>query len=291
VLTARRCAIVDDMAADLSDGESLGALAETGLSPRGVPHQWRWLLPLSVVASVTAWLAGVSSGRVSGDVRIALMATGAIFTAVAAGVPMWQQARTARARADAVTSARVSRAQMRIAIEDALDPFTALLLQMTTARGVERTRLKGEAIQVALTTVAQLSVFAGPDELGGSHRVRACLFSVDPGPPRQLVPQSYAGRAGAPTTVFDERTRAGQALFRILDDGWQVVADTDAERNTPWWNEEHAYRSYAAGPVPGVDGGPVALLTLDALAPGELTGLDLPLMRLIAHLLSLAYQF
>jgi len=279
------------MATDVPGGGRPEALAEAGLSPRGMPHQWRWLLPLSVVASVAAWVAGVTSGRVSGDVRVALMVLGAVFTGVAAGVPMWQQARAARARADAVTSARVARAQMRIAIEDALDPFTALLLQLTTARGVERTRLKGEAIQVALTTVAQLSVFTGPDELAGSHRVRACLFTVDQGPPRRLVPQSYAGRAGAPTTVFDESTRAGQSLFRILDDDWQIVADTEAERNTPWWNEQHAYRSYAAGPVPGPNGSVVALLTLDALLPGELTGLDLPLMRLIAHLLSLAYQF
>lgn len=278
------------MAAAAPGGEGLGTLTESGLSERGVPGQWRWLLPLSVIASVAAWVAGVSSGRVSGEVRIALMVTGAVFTAVAAGVPLWQQARAARSRAAAVTSARVARAQMRIAIEDALDPFTALLLQMTVAKGMERTRLKGEAIQVALTTVVQLSMFAGPEDLGGSHRVRACLFTVDPGPPRRLVPQSYAGRAGTPATVFDESTRAGQALFRVLDDGWRVVPDTAAERNTPWWNEEHAYRSYAAGPVPGPDATPVALLTLDALAPGELAGLDLPLMRLIAHLLSLAYQ-
>jgi ABC-type amino acid transport substrate-binding protein len=278
------------MAADVPGGERLGSLADTGLTPRGVPHQWRWLLPLSVLASVTAWLSGVTSGRVSGDIRIYLMVAGAVFTGVAAGVPMWQQARAARSRADAITSARLARAQMRIAIEDALDPFTALLLQMTTARGADLTRLKGEAIQVALTTVTQLSIFAGPEELGGSRRVRACLFTVDPGPPRRLVPQSYAGRAGAPATVFDDSTRAGQALLRILDDGWQIVADTEAERNTPWWNEQHAYRSYAAGPVPGPDGTPVALLTLDALAPGELAGLDLPLMRLIAHLLSLTYQ-
>jgi hypothetical protein len=34
----------------------------------------------------------------------------------------------------------------------------------------------------------------------------------------------------------------------------------------------------------------MGLLTVDALAPGELAGLDLPLLRLIAHLLSLALQ-
>lgn len=257
------------------------------------PHPARslaWVLPLAVVAAVAAWLSGVSSGHLHGGARVALMVLGAIFTAVAAGGPMWLQARTARSRDDALTSAQAARAQMRVAIEDALDPMTAILVQLAATRGAERTRLRGEAIQVALTTAAQLTGSAGPEGLGGPRRVRACIFAVDPGPPRRLVPQSYAGRAGAPSITFDDTTRAGQALLKILDDGWQVVEDTDEERTTPWWDEPHSYRSYAVGPVPGPNGVPVALMTLDALAPHELAGLDVPLMRLIAHLLSLAYQ-
>lgn len=264
--------------------------AQFALGPGGLPLQWRWLFPVAVLASTSAWLAGVSSGRLDGAPRVALMVAGALFTGVAAGVPLWQQVRTARSRADAVTTARVARAQMRIAIEDALDPLTAILIQLADARGGDRTRLRGEAVQVALATIAQLSAFAGPEELSGPKRVRVCLFIVEPGPPRLLVPRSYAGRAGAPTVTFSENTRAGQLLFRIVDGGWRIVDDTDLERTTPWWDDQHAYRCYAAGPVPGPDGAPVALLTLDALAPGELRGLDLPLVRLIAHLLALAYQ-
>ena len=79
-------------------------------------------------------------------------------------------------------------------------------------------------------------------------------------------------------------------LMRILDDGWVFVEDTALQRTTPWWDEEHAYRTYVAGPVSGPIGIPMGLLTLEALAPGELTGLDLPLVRLVAHMLSLAQQ-
>ncbi len=262
----------------------------SGLSPHGVPLQWRWLLPVTVAASVSAWLVSVSSGQVHGDGRLLLIAAGAVFTATAAGVPLWQQARTARSRADAIASAQTARAQMRIAMEDALEPFTALLLQLAVTRGTERTRLRGEAVQLALMSIAQLSVFAGPDELSGPRRVRVCLFLLDPGPPRQLVPSSFAGRSGAPTVSFDATTRAGQAVLRILDSGWVLVEDIDAPGVVPWWDEEREYRTYAAGPVPGPRDAPVGLLTVDALAPGELTGLDLPLLRLIAHLLSLALQ-
>ena len=97
------------------------------------------------------------------------------------------------------------------------------------------------------------------------------------------------GRSGAPNVSFDATTRAGQAMLRILDDGWVLVEDTNM-RVVPWWDEEHTYMTYAAGPVPGPEATPVGLLTVDSLVPGELTGLDLPLLRLIAHLLSLALQ-
>jgi hypothetical protein len=79
-------------------------------------------------------------------------------------------------------------------------------------------------------------------------------------------------------------------MLRILDDGWVLVEDTDTRAVVPWWDEERTYRTYAAGPVPGTDATPVGLLTVDSLVPGELIGLDLPLLRLIAHLLSLALQ-
>jgi len=195
-----------------------------------------------------------------------------------------------RARADAVASAQTARAQMRIALEDALEPFTALLVQLALARGNERTRLRGEAIQLALTSVAQLSVFAGRHEFAEPRRVRVCLLLLDPGPPRRLVPSSFVGRSGAPTVAFDSSTRAGQAMLRIVDDGWVLVEDTKRQNVVPWLDEERGYRTYAAGPLPGAEGSPVGLLTVDALAPGELIGIDLPLLRVIAHLLSLALQ-
>ena len=274
-----------------SRGSAVAARAAgTGLSAHGVPLQWRWLVPVTVVAAVSAWLVSVFTVEVHGAPRVLLIAAGALFTGAAAGVPLWQQGRAARARADAIASAQSARAQMRIALEDALEPFTALLLQLALARGNERTRLRGEAIQLALTSTAQLSVFAGHQEFAGPRRVRVCLFLLVPGPPRQLVPSSFAGRSGAPNVVFDSSTRAGQAMLRIVDDGWVLVEDTGRQAVVPWWDEERSYRTYAAGPLPGSQGSPMGLLTVDALAPGELIGLDLPLLRVIAHLLSLALQ-
>jgi hypothetical protein len=271
----------------IRDGSGNTAHVGAGLNAHGWPLQWRWLLPLAVLASTGAWLAGVIAGSIDGTARLSLIVAGAVCALLAAGVPLWQQARAARARADAVEAARSARAAMRIAMEDALDPFAALLRQLAMAKGQERARLRGEALQLALTSIAQLTAFGGPDGEDRPRRIRVCYFALEPGSPRRLTPQSYAGRAGAPTVTFDETTRAGKFLLRVADSGWVVVDDTGEQ--PVWWDEDRAHRTFAAGPVPG-DGAPTGVITIDALEPGELADLDLPLVRLIAHLLSLALR-
>ena len=261
----------------------------TGTSGRRLPWEWRWLLPVVVSASTAAWLTGVLSGRTAGGLRIALVVCGALFTAAASGVPLWQQARTSRARADAIAAAQAARAAMRVALQDALDPFAALLLQLATARPEDKPLLRGEAIGLAVTTIAQACEPGGAADPGAPRRLRACYFALQPGPPRTLIPRAHAGRAGAPAVAFDQSTRAGRFLLRIADDGWTAIDDTEQLRVPVWWDDDHQYRTFVAGPVSG-GGGPAGLITVDALAPGGLAALDLPLVQLLTHLLSLALQ-
>jgi hypothetical protein len=259
-------------------------------SGRGLPWEWRWLLPLAVAAATAAWLSGVLSGKTTGDLRILLMVSGAVFTAAAAGLPLWQQARSSRARGDAIAAAQSARAAMRVALQDALDPFAALLLQIATARPRQKPLLRGEAIALALTTIAQISEPGGVAEPGTPRRLRVSYFELAPGPPPKLVPQAFTGRSGAPTVSFDRTTRAGRFLLRIAYDGWTTVDDVEQLRVPVWCDEEHQYRTFAAGPVGGPGNEPAGLLVVDALTPGELARLDLPLVRLLTHLLSLALQ-
>ena len=260
------------------------------ISGRGLPWGWHWLLPAAVAASTAAWLSGVMSGKATGDLRILLMVCGAVFTATAAGLPLWQQARASRARADAITAAQSARAAMRVAMQDALDPFAALLLQIAIARPRQKPVLRGEAIALALTTIAQMGEAGGVADPGVPRRLRVSYFALDAGPPPKLVPQAFAGRSGAPTLSFDRTTRAGQFLLRIAYDGWATVDDVEQLRVPVWCDEEHQYRTFAAGPVAGSGHEPAGLLVVDALAPGELAALDLPLVQLLTHLLSLALQ-
>jgi hypothetical protein len=241
--------------------------------------QWRWLVPVTVAAATFAWVVGLLAGPAHGAERIALIVSGAVLTAIAAGVPLWQQHRATEARADAVAAARTARAAMRIALEDALDPFVHLVGQLAVAKGSARARLRGEAIQLAVTTVAALA---------GAQRVRVCFFILDEGPPRRLQAERFAGRAGAPNVTFGEDTTAGAAALRVIDRrNWIYVADTAKEPRWFRWDTDRTYRTFLAGPV-GTPDRVVGMLTLDALGPGELAQVDLTLVRLFADLLATA---
>lgn len=117
-----------------------------------------------------------------------------------------------------------------------------------------------------------------------AHRHRG----VRPPPPR--YPVTGASGRGLPWNLLDQNTRAGQYLLRIADEGWLVIDDIGQLRAPAWWDDDHSYRTFAAGPVPGPGSEPAGLLIVDALVPGQLATLDLPLVRLLTHLLSLALQ-
>lgn len=243
--------------------------------------QWRWLVPVTAGAATTAWVIGTMSNQVTGAWRIALVCAGAVFTALAAGTPLWQQRRASVARADAVAAAQAARAAMRIALEDALDPFVHVVNRMTVAKGADKARLRGAAVQLAVTTIAALA---------GAERVRVCFLVLVPGPPRRLVPERFAGRAGAPTVVLTEGTAAGNAALRLISQpSWTFIEDTSRDRVPFSWDVGPGYRTVLLGPV-GTPDDPIGLLTLDALRPGELSLVDPTLVRLLSDLLAVALR-
>lgn len=241
--------------------------------------QWRWLVPVTVAAATLAWVLGSVSGRAHGELRIGLIAAGAVLTAVAVGLPLRQRHHAANARGDAMHRIQAARAAMRIALQDALDPFVHLMTRLPEAKPADRDRLRGEAIQLAVTTTAALA---------GAERVRVCFFILDTGPPETLRLERFAGRAGAPTVVFTEGTTAGDAALRVVHRGsWIYVEDTARQRPRFTWDLEPVFRTLLAGPVATPDSA-YGLLTLDALRPGELAQVDLALVQLLAGLLAAA---
>jgi hypothetical protein len=241
--------------------------------------QWRYLVPATVAAATTAWVLGAVSGRAHDGTRVWLIVAGAALTAVAVGLPLRQHRQALDARADAVSAAQAARVVMRVALQDALDPFVHLVTRLAEARAADKPRLRGEAIQLAVATLAALA---------GTERVRVCFFTRQPGPPITLRPERFAGRAGAPTVTFVEGTVAGDAALRILTRGtWTYVEDTALARPRFWWDVAPPYRSFLAGPVATAET-THGLLTLDALHPGELGEVDLALVQLLSGLLAAA---
>lgn len=137
----------------------------------------------------------------TGSLRITLMVCGAVFTATASGVPLWQQARASRARADAMAVAQSARMAMRLAMQDAPDPFVELLSQLASVRPRQKPLLRGEAIQLALTTIAQLGLPAGATDPEVPSRLRVCYFALDEGPPPATGPPGVRRAFGCAVRV------------------------------------------------------------------------------------------
>lgn len=241
--------------------------------------RWQWLVPVTVAAAVGAWVIGSLAYREQGFWRIAMIIAGALLTGATAGLPLWQHHRASEARAGAVAAADQARAAMRVALEDALDPMVHVIGRLTELHGHDKAQARGEAIQVALNTIAALA---------DATRVRVCFYALDRGPPQVLRPDGFSGRAGAPTDPMVEGTRAGDSALRLLADRkWVFVADAEHEPVPPWWSREYGSLTLLAGPVATADS-VFGLLTLDAEGAGDLAQVDPVLVRLMAALLATA---
>jgi hypothetical protein len=245
----------------------------------GFAGRWRLLVPMTVLAATGAWVSGALSGRAQEPTRIILIAVGAILTASAAALPLWQYRRANAERADAIEAAAEARIAMRVTLEDALDPIVHLVSRIGEAKRGDKARRRGEAIQLAVNTIAALM---------NADRVRVCFYRREPGPPAELSVDAFSGRAGAPNVKLLAGTAQGNAALRTVEAGqWLFVEDISREPAPFRLDDQPEYQAVLIGPV-FRSGKPVGLLTLDALQHGELATADLPLLHLIAELLGIA---
>jgi transcriptional regulator with GAF, ATPase, and Fis domain len=166
-------------------------------------------------------------------------------------------------------------------MNDALDPILRLLGNLALEPDeVLRNQMRAQAIPLVLKTAAE---FIGPE------RSRACWFRLEPGPPHVLIPTDFAGRAGSPTTTFEEGTESGDAAIgMVLSDEDRLCEDILTEP-PPGWDatKERDYRTFISVSVIAGDTA-YGMLTLDALEPGALSVEDKGLLRLMAGVLAIA---
>jgi GAF domain-containing protein len=174
---------------------------------------------------------------------------------------------------------------MRVAMNDALDPIVRQLGRIAVADGRhEREELREQTIPMVLYSAALL---IGPD------RVRACWFRLDGGAsPRALRPVLHEGRAGPPRTTFLEGTPRGNIVFELLAANTHLFCEDVRTSPPPGWDPAHPHEYQTFLAVPVVAGSEAyGMLTVDSLLSGDLSEGDVPLLRLLAGLLADALAY
>jgi len=245
-----------------------------------IPPKTRLYITTSI-GVVSVALVAVSSAEAGSDgpLKPWWIVLGVVMTIVGAAVPGHEQIRKERQRKGAEQSAIEAAVDMRVTINDALDPIVRQLGRIATAAGrQERGNLREATVPMVLDSAAHLIK---------GERVRACWFRIEDKGPRRLEPAQYVGRADEPVTIFEEGTTEGDSVFAMIRNN-EHVQSSDVDRDPPagWHGSaEHGYRSFIAVPVVA---GQTAygMLTVDAMDVDGIGPADVPFVRLLAGLLA-----
>lgn len=239
-----------------------------------------WITPvLTGVFIVTTTVAGSQVSGTEGRMRAWWVVAQAVTAMLAFTIPTIANLRTQR-RFQASQEARIAaRTEMRVAMNDALDPVVRHIGRIAAAEHRrDRLQLQAQAVPFVLTAATAII---------GAERTRACWYVLEDGRPRVVRPVTYVGRAGRAHTEFVEGTRAGDAVLAMIEqDQVQYFRDVKVAP-PPGWDPTlaHDYRTFVS--VPAIAGDVAyGMLTLDSLHPGDLTRDDARLLRLLAGLLA-----
>lgn len=243
-------------------------------------REWPWVI-VAFAFVVVSPLAAMMTRDAHGRSLTTWIVVQAAATGIAWVIPQVRQLQADRRQLSAREREIDARVDAVLALDDALDPVVRLLGELALEkRKANREQIRAQAVPLVLATAAQLI---------GPERSRACWFTFDPGPPRQLVPVEAVGRAGQPTRTFLEGTPEGDAAVQlVLGDEELRVVDVEVDPPPGWdLDRDQAYRTFIAV---SVTAGDVAygMLTLDALEPGSLSADGARLLRLMAGALAVA---
>jgi V8-like Glu-specific endopeptidase len=193
-----------------------------------------------------------------------------------------ERARSRRRRGKASEAAADVADVMQVTLSDALDPIVRSLGRAVTATD----RHQQEALQEG--TVAMVVDSAA--HLVGSGRVRACLFRFAPGTPRTLAPSQYSGRVDDPLEPITEGTTEGDLVFSMIRRNQHLFCpDLDADHPHGWRvTAAQGYKSFAAVPVAAGQNA-FGMLMVDTLDKGGIRRVDVPMIKLLAGLLAVAF--
>jgi GAF domain-containing protein len=242
-----------------------------------------WLLPiLALLFTAGAAVSGAFIQDPDGGLRTWPM-LGAIGCILAAGVLALVEKRAATRLADEAIS---EQADVRVAMNDILEPLVTEFGRALAAQGMERVRLLDQLVPVCLNAAASL--------LGG-QRTRASFFrlEVEGRGDQQKVffrPEQSQGRAGRPRTVFTLEDDQGFHLANQLsDNGYDFCEDVERDPPPGFTGAGHGYRTYLS--VFARHGAQISgVVTVDSPQPGDLSPDDRHFLNVVATLISIAHS-
>jgi len=215
---------------------------------------------LTISFAAAAYALSIQVGTATGRTKVIEISLGVIFTVLTGALPSYEQYRQIRERRTAERLAADAQSQLRVAIGDALEPVTGLLADLARAKGLAKTTLRGQSIQALLNCAAGVV---------GTDRARACFFRLASDPQR-LVPQEHAGRSSRPRTTFLAGNPDGDAALAMVNSRQRrYCLDVATDPPPGWSGTTSGYSTFVSVPVwAGAE--PLGMLTVDALAPGDL---------------------
>jgi DNA-binding response OmpR family regulator len=261
-------------------------------------------IPLTVLFVAGAGLCAAFLKRPSGQEGIyGWVLTGQIACIVlAAAIPAYTTLRSKRREANAAAAAARREKSIRqreidatikarVEVGSALDPIVRSLADgaadLRNATPQAQTGIR-DALRAA---VVGLAVQITPQIMGPKGSTRSCYLNFDPGPPkRKLALSRYrAGRQDAQArTEFVEGTVHGDYVIKkVTENEADFFPDLDDKAPEGFDVKSVRYRTFISVPVVAGDTA-YGLLTVDALKAGQLSELDLDLMRVMAGLVATA---
>ncbi len=230
---------------------------------------------LAAVASAAgAYLLAAAAGRAGDGHRVRLLLLGALLAGATVGLGVLQQWRTGRRLRTAEQVAIEAAEDLTLTLNGALAPITNYLGELAVAGGPEqRATIAGELRQAVVDAAVRLTTGAA----------RSAFYAVDPAG-ATLTRVVYAGRSTLPRPTFDAGTPDGDAVLDLVARGDLVfVSDIDTDPMViP--TAPPTYRTVIAVAVTAGTHS-LGMLTVDAPTPGELTPVDVELVRVLANLL------
>lgn len=243
---------------------------------------------VAVAAAIDVAVSQFVITHVEGWWQVIPAATGLDGLAAAPVLTQRRDRESARQQTDVDRAVRVERAHMTVTMVNGLDPLVEELGKLVAARPEARAAVCEALIVQALNTAAGL--------LGPPDGTRACYFETGTNEQGQLavVPKHSTGRAGAPRSTFVQGNQAGDAVIAMLrEDQTYYCHDTESDPPPGWEEHPHDYRTFVAVPArvcSSTEVESVGMLSVDALAPGDLKASDQALLRVLGSVIAVAVE-